>query len=402
MSTYRRSLLEDYVFSVLEDAREKQISFVVLGGISEGSLTFDSSDVDILCEDDADIEALLDLALMALSEPRFSHRISLLDLRKRTGSFQLVLGENTEYGISFHMLDCAKVLSFEQLKFLDGKALLDLQRAGFDPIELARNLKRLNKSKMIWPRVPEEYLSLRYERPTLLQRSIFYARKVLRLLSGYFSMRRGFWIAFFGMDGAGKSSLIERLHERFDSDRTLIPLYFFHWRPPVSFSRKVIKAGTSATDPHSKPPRGYLVSVLKLGYLIMRYNLGYFVNVRPLLVRNGIVIADRYYHDLLADPRRYRYGGPMWLARLMARFIPKPDLFIFLDLPAEVAHSRKPEVPLEEARELRERYLRLARFLPNSYIVDASKPLEEVVAEVERIILDYMADRTAQRFGLRQ
>ncbi len=87
----------------------------------------------------------------------------------------------------------------------------------------------------------------------------------------------------------------------------------------------------------------------------------------------------------------------MWLARLVGRFIPKPDLFFFLDLPAEVAHARKPEVPLEEARKLRERYLTLARSLPNAYVVDASRPLEEVVAEVEEILLAEMHERTKKR-----
>jgi thymidylate kinase len=125
--------------------------------------------------------------------------------------------------------------------------------------------------------------------------------------------------------------------------------------------------------------------------------VGWFADVYPKKVRWTLVLFDRYYDDLLADPKRYRYGGPMWLARLVGRFIPKPDLFFFLDLPAEVAHARKPKVPLEEARKLRERYLTLARSLPNAYVVDASRPLEEVVAEVEEILLAEMHERTKKR-----
>jgi thymidylate kinase len=110
-----------------------------------------------------------------------------------------------------------------------------------------------------------------------------------------------------------------------------------------------------------------------------------------------LLIFDRHFVDLWVDPKRYRYGGPMWLARLVGCFIPKPDLFFFLDLPADVAHARKPEVSLEEARKLRERYLTLARSLPNAYVVDASRPLEEVVAEVEEILLAEMHERTKKR-----
>jgi len=41
--------------------------------------------------------------------------------------------------------------------------------------------------------------------------------------------------------------------------------------------------------------------------------------------------------------------------------------------------------------------LELIRNLPNGHVVDASKPLDEVVVRVEQLILDYMADRTARR-----
>ena len=66
-----------------------------------------------------------------------------------------------------------------------------------------------------------------------------------------------------------------------------------------------------------------------------------------------------------------------------------------------VLQSRKQEVSREETARQREAYLELARTLPNAHVVDASRPLEEVVAEVERLVLDYMAERTARRLGLR-
>jgi hypothetical protein len=42
----------------------------------------------------------------------------------------------------------------------------------------------------------------------------------------------------------------------------------------------------------------------------------------------------------------------------------------------------------------------VAEGLPNAYVVDASQSLDEVVAEAESIILDYMVRRTAQRLDL--
>jgi thymidylate kinase len=142
------------------------------------------------------------------------------------------------------------------------------------------------------------------------------------------------------------------------------------------------------------------VSFLKLGFVAADWTFGYWLELAHRRAKGQLLLFDRHYIDLLADPKRYRYGGPMWLAWLLGRLIPRPDLFVFLDLPAELAHARKPEVPLDEARRLRDRYLALARSLSNARVVDASRPLDEVVAEVERLVLDHMAARTRRRLGL--
>jgi thymidylate kinase len=208
----------------------------------------------------------------------------------------------------------------------------------------------------------------------------------------------GLVVAVLGPDGSGKSALIERLErEMRGAFRRATALHLMPSLPRRKGSRGPV------TDPHGKPPRGCVPSLMKLIYWWVAYWVGWFADVYPKKVRWTLVLFDRYYDDLLADPKRYRYGGPMWLARLVGRFIPKPDLFFFLDLPAEVAHARKPEVPLEEAKRLREHYLKLALSVPNVHVVDASRPLEEVVAEVEEIILRYLAARTEKyirRLGL--
>lgn len=150
-------------------------------------------------------------------------------------------------------------------------------------------------------------------------------------------------------------------------------------------------------EPHDKPERGTLSSLAKLGFLVLEWIFGFWQYVLRPRAKGQLVIFDRHYVDLLVDPRRYRYGAPLWAARLIGTLIPKPDLFILLDLPAEVARSRKPEVSLDEARRLRKRYLDLPRILPNAHVVNAARPLDEVVAEVEEIILTAQQKRTTAR-----
>jgi hypothetical protein len=160
--------------------------------------------------------------------------------------------------------------------------------------------------------------------------------------------------------------------------------------------------GAQATqpDPPGKPPHNLPASLLKLGLWWADFALfGYLLRVYPQMVRSTLVILDRYYQDLLVHPDGYRYGGPLWLARLVGRLVPPPHLFILLDAPPEVIQARKQELPFEETARQREAYLEVVEGLPNAHVVDASQSVDEVVDEAERIILNYMSRRTAQRLG---
>ena len=237
----------------------------------------------------------------------------------------------------------------------------------------------------------------------------------------------GLMVAFLGVDGAGKSAVIARVsldlgpvfenikqyHKRtFPSAIEWTKRYLLRARPgeleeegvPAHKDGSGLSYDSPAQppsephDPHALPPRKLLVSLAKLGFTWGNYTLaGYVADIYPRLVRSTLVLLDRCYHDVLVDPRRYRYGGPAWVARAVGWFIPRPQLVILLDAPPDVLYSRKRELPFEEIARQREAYLELSRNLSNGYVVDASKPLDEVVFRVERLILDYMAKRTARR-----
>jgi len=127
--------------------------------------------------------------------------------------------------------------------------------------------------------------------------------------------------------------------------------------------------------------------------------VGYFLTVWPLMVRNGFIIFDRYYYDLLLDPRRYRYGAPMWLARFVSYLVPKPDLIIILDAPVNIIHARKQEVTEEQTECQRLSYREFAELEENCKVVSADQPIEKVVSDVNKMILNYMSKRTGHRIG---
>ncbi|HKA39374.1 MAG TPA: hypothetical protein VKD25_06375 [Burkholderiales bacterium] len=199
----------------------------------------------------------------------------------------------------------------------------------------------------------------------------------------------GMTVAVIGPDGSGKSSVIELvmadLAPVFRGTRSL------HLRP------RVVGGGKSSvlpvTTPHELPPRGRIASIAKLIHMLLDYVAGYALRVWPLKRRSTLVVFDRYYRDLLVDPRRYRYGGPLSLARWAAKCVPGPDLWVLLDAPADVLQARKSEVSAEESERQRQSYLELAAHQWNAAVVDARQELPLVAQEVDAAILNVLQGR---------
>jgi thymidylate kinase len=200
----------------------------------------------------------------------------------------------------------------------------------------------------------------------------------------------GLFVVVLGPDGVGKSTLVVRLGQEL---RTCFRRgQFFHWRPGVIAPKKA--AGAPADDPHGKPPRGALASTLALLGIFLDYWLGYSFILRPLLARTGLVIFDRYYQDLLIDPRRYRYGGPMWLARWIGRLVPPADLlFLVLDAEDEVILSRKREVPLAELQRQRDRYRQFPKGEERATLLNTEQGVESTLGQATRFVAEYLTAR---------
>lgn len=150
---------------------------------------------------------------------------------------------------------------------------------------------------------------------------------------------------------------------------------------------------TIVVDPHGKPPRLALTSLAKIVVWLMEEWYATFFRETS----DTLLICDRYYHDLLVDPKRYRYGGPVWAAKLIGMLMPRPRLWVLLDAPAEVLQTRKQEVPLEETSRQRDAYLSFIRRQRKFVIVDATQSLDRVVTEVEHAITNTIAQGAGNR-----
>jgi len=217
------------------------------------------------------------------------------------------------------------------------------------------------------------------------------AGEALRGIHRWFQFT-GVFVAILGPDGVGKSTLVgqlvDGLRPGFRRHRV------FHWRPEWLFPQQDRDA---VTDPHRLSQRPLSLSVLVLLGLLLDFLLGYWFVIRPLLARSGLVVFDRYYDDLLVDSKRYRYGGPRWLAEFVGRLIPKPDLILILDAPEQITLSRKQEVPLEELQRQRNSYLQWPKLFSSACVIDATDAPPSVAEAATRAILDHMEKRLSGR-----
>jgi thymidylate kinase len=141
--------------------------------------------------------------------------------------------------------------------------------------------------------------------------------------------------------------------------------------------------------PHRSVPSGVFGSLFRLSYYVADYIHGYFRLVRPALIDRQVVMFDRYYHDVIADPRRSRIGLPVWLLRAFALLVPLPSYSFFISVRPEIGHARKQELTLGQIEQLNLAYSDLVR---QGFMTEV--PNNGLAAEAAAAIVDHIfADR---------
>ncbi len=207
-------------------------------------------------------------------------------------------------------------------------------------------------------------------------------------------------VALIGADGAGKTTIAERLQESFpkplkylymginiESSNTALPTSrLIETTKRVRNGKAETKAGpTSLHDRKPSGKKGLVKSVWLFVRLINRLCEEWYRQLVSWIFRKRgfIVLYDRHFlfdferdapTDLPLAEKLHRW--------FLHRFYPEPDLVLFLDAPAKVLYERKGEATIEYLRDRRDAFLQQGEITRNFVQIDATQPLENVFSTV--------------------
>jgi thymidylate kinase len=226
-------------------------------------------------------------------------------------------------------------------------------------------------------------------------------------------------VALIGADGSGKTTVARRLPGMLpvpvrylymgvsaDSSNVTLPTTRIARRIKRALGAAPDTAGPPSHDRRKPRSRSFLKRRLADGRAALRlgnrFAEEWYRQWRAWRwERSGaVVVFDRHF---FIDYHAYDMTGTdrSWSQRLhgavLGRLYPRPDIVVYLDAPGEVLLARKGEGSIEALERRRDEYRSIAPLVPAFVEVDATRPVEEVAAQVASAITERLPGRTVVR-----
>lgn len=174
--------------------------------------------------------------------------------------------------------------------------------------------------------------------------------------------KKGMVITFSGVDGAGKSTIIEHTKHILQKKYRKNVVVLRH-RPSILPILSAYKYGKNKAEsiaasgmPRQGNNKSTLSSLARFSYYYVDYLFGQFIIYFKYIRRGDIVLYDRYYFDFINDPKRSNIEIPQWLSKLGYKFLLKPKFNFFLYADANTIRERKKELDVSTILDLTYKY----------------------------------------------
>lgn len=177
-----------------------------------------------------------------------------------------------------------------------------------------------------------------------------------------YTKNTGFIITFSGVDGAGKSTVIENIAIAIEKQFRR-PVVILRHRPSILpilsvWTKGKEKAHQDAVSnlPRQGKNKNFFSSLFRFTYYYCDYLFGQFVIYFKYILPGKVVIYDRYYFDFINDSKRSNIVLPKFISTLGYYLLLKPKFNFFLFADANVILNRKKELTKAAIEELTAEY----------------------------------------------
>jgi len=221
-------------------------------------------------------------------------------------------------------------------------------------------------------------------------------------------------ITLSGLDGAGKSTLIELLKKSLEKrNKRVAVLHMDHqmglYACLQSIRRLIFSSPNSADGKPTKDsqcldrPERRKDSRLKAAMARARYtllwnkplrrvvyllDLAIFIFYRLYIetLKKQILIMDRYFYDRLVDVASARTGWS--IIRVLALLTPTPTLPVYLDVSPEEAYARKREFSVDYLRCRQASYRRVFPLVRRSVVLACGEDINATARSLEKLAIE--------------
>ena len=201
---------------------------------------------------------------------------------------------------------------------------------------------------------------------------------------------KGKLITFCGLDGSGKTTLMNKLITELEKDKTI-----FKTKQPTDAVRQSEIFRTYMDSPNHEEYDYRSLSLLAASDRLQHVHK----TIKPHLNDGEIVISDRYFYSCLANLRARGFYKDKWIYEISS-FMINPDIAFFIDVPVKTAikrvRSREDEkdryIDIELQYKLREEYLEICKKC-GGVLISTEMSLEEsfdaVLKKVKQELIFY-------------